>query len=199
MKAEYDFSRGKRGAVLSSRGKTRITIYLDDEIVKAFKAESERTGKGYQTLINESLAQHARVAEKPVTAAQMREILQEVLAHREGNSLQARPIASGDDAAREVRDAAPLKYKPEKAAAVSERITLHGEIQSILRAAGTKWMLPAEIADAVNRRGRYHRRDGTPVPASQINARVAKHHEIFECRPRRGGLQIGLRRDFRKE
>ena len=80
MKADYDFSRGKRGAVLSSRGKTRITIYLDDEIVKAFKAESERTGKGYQTLINESLAQHARVAEKPVTAAQVREILREVLA-----------------------------------------------------------------------------------------------------------------------
>ena len=80
MKAEYDFSRGKRGAVISTRGKTRITIYLDDEIVKAFKAESEKTGKGYQTLINEALARHAGVAEKPVTAAQMRKILREELA-----------------------------------------------------------------------------------------------------------------------
>lgn len=199
MKAEYDFSRGKRGAVLSSRGKTRITIYLDDEIVKAFKAESERTGKGYQTLINESLAQHARATEKPVTAAEVREILREVLAHREASAIQARPIVSGDDAAREVREATPPKYKPEKAEAVSKPITLHGEIQSILRDAGTKWMLPAEIADAVNRRGRYHRKDGTPVPASQISARVAKYREIFECRPQRGGQQIGLRRDFRKE
>jgi uncharacterized protein (DUF4415 family) len=80
MKAEYDFSRGKRGAVISTRGKTRITIYLDDEIVKAFKAESERTGKGYQTLINEALAQYTGVAEKPVTATQVRKILREELA-----------------------------------------------------------------------------------------------------------------------
>jgi BrnA antitoxin of type II toxin-antitoxin system len=93
MKAEYDFSRGKRGAVLSSQGKTRITIYLDDEIVKAFKAESERTGKGYQTLINESLAQHIGIAETPVTAAQLREILREELAFPKKTSLDSPPAA----------------------------------------------------------------------------------------------------------
>lgn len=31
MKKEYDFSKGKRGAVIKSRGKTRITIHLDNE------------------------------------------------------------------------------------------------------------------------------------------------------------------------
>lgn len=77
MKAEYDFSRGKRGAVLSSRGKTRITIYLDDAILERFKTESARTGKGYQTLINEALAQNG--AEPPVTASQVRKILREEL------------------------------------------------------------------------------------------------------------------------
>jgi len=41
--------------VIPQVGKTRITIYLDDAILKRFKAESERTGKGYQTLINEAL------------------------------------------------------------------------------------------------------------------------------------------------
>ena len=55
MKKEYDFSKGKRGAVIPQVGKTRITIYLDDAILKRFKAESERTGKGYQTLINDTL------------------------------------------------------------------------------------------------------------------------------------------------
>ena len=79
MKAEYDFSRGKRGAVLSSRGKTRITIYLDDAILERFKAESQRTGKGYQTLINEALALHVNSAEAPVTASQVREIVREEL------------------------------------------------------------------------------------------------------------------------
>lgn len=78
MKKEYDFSRGKRGAVLPPRGKTRITIYLDDEILQRFKAESERTGKGYQTLINEALAVSKQ--EPPLTAAQVRKILREELA-----------------------------------------------------------------------------------------------------------------------
>lgn len=45
MKPEYDFSRGNRDALISTRGKTRIAICLEDEIVKAFKAESERSGK----------------------------------------------------------------------------------------------------------------------------------------------------------
>ena len=71
MKPEYDFSRGKRGPALPARGKTRITIYLDDAIVARFKAESERTGKGYQTLINEALAQHTDANQPPVTAEQV--------------------------------------------------------------------------------------------------------------------------------
>jgi hypothetical protein len=45
MKRATDFSRGRRGAVLSTRGKTRITIYLDDEIIERFKALSEQTGE----------------------------------------------------------------------------------------------------------------------------------------------------------
>jgi uncharacterized protein (DUF4415 family) len=77
MKREYDFSHGKRGAVVATRGKTRITIYLDDEILKRFKAESERTGKGYQTLINEALALSKQ--EPPVTASQVRKIVREEL------------------------------------------------------------------------------------------------------------------------
>ena len=80
MKKEYDFSRGKRGAALPAVGKTRITIYLDDVILAKFKAESERTGKGYQTLINDVLAKHSSSAEQPVTATQVRNILREELA-----------------------------------------------------------------------------------------------------------------------
>jgi uncharacterized protein (DUF4415 family) len=81
MKKEYDFSRGKRGAVLSTAGKTRITIYLDNATLERFKAVSERTGKGYQTLINEALAQSVGTLERPVTAAEVRNIVREELAH----------------------------------------------------------------------------------------------------------------------
>lgn len=77
MKKEYNFSKGKRGAVIPQVGKTRITIYLDDAILKRFKAESERTGKGYQTLINDALNSYLGLTEKPLTAAMVRKIVRE--------------------------------------------------------------------------------------------------------------------------
>ncbi len=79
MKKEYDFSKGKRGAVISQAGKTRITIYLDDSILKRFKAESGRTGKGYQTLINDALRSYLGLTEKPLTADMVRRIVREEL------------------------------------------------------------------------------------------------------------------------
>jgi uncharacterized protein (DUF4415 family) len=80
MKKVYDFSKGKRGAVIPTNGKTRITIYMDDEIVKRFKAQSEKSGKGYQTLINEALKSFLGITEQPVTQALVRKIVREELA-----------------------------------------------------------------------------------------------------------------------
>ena len=80
MKKEYDFSKAKRGAVIRETGKTRITIYLDDTIVRRFKAESEKTGKGYQTLINEALNAYLGVSEKALTPELVRKIVREELA-----------------------------------------------------------------------------------------------------------------------
>ena len=79
MKKEYDFAKGKRGAVIHQAGKTRITIYLDDAILKRFKAESERTGKGYQTLINNALNSYLGLTDKPLTAEMVRKIVREEL------------------------------------------------------------------------------------------------------------------------
>lgn len=55
MRMKYDFSRGKRGAVIPSPGKTRITIALDDDVIEAFRAKAEAAGRGYQAMINEAL------------------------------------------------------------------------------------------------------------------------------------------------
>lgn len=62
MKKEYDFSKGKRGAVIAApKGKTRITIRLDDEILEWFRRQAHEAGGGnYQTLINEALRQYIR-------------------------------------------------------------------------------------------------------------------------------------------
>jgi uncharacterized protein (DUF4415 family) len=80
MKKAYDFSKGKRGAVLPTTGKTRITIYVDEAIIKSFKAESEKTGKGYQTLINEALKSYLGLTAQPVTPELVRKIVREELA-----------------------------------------------------------------------------------------------------------------------
>ncbi len=55
MKDEYDFSQGKRGAVASNKGKTRITIMLDDAVIEAARGVAESEGYGYQTVINNTL------------------------------------------------------------------------------------------------------------------------------------------------
>ena len=80
MKKVYDFSKGKRGAVIPATGKTRITIYMNDAILMRFKAQSEKTGKGYQTLINEALQSYLGLTAQPVTQELVRKIVREELA-----------------------------------------------------------------------------------------------------------------------
>lgn len=58
MKDEYDFSAAKRGVVASIKGKTRITIMLDDVVIKAAREMAESAGMGYQTIINNILRQN---------------------------------------------------------------------------------------------------------------------------------------------
>ncbi|MGD7034053.1 BrnA antitoxin family protein [Methylotuvimicrobium buryatense] len=55
MKDEYVFTVGKREAVVEQSGKNRITMFLDDDILAVFRERAAQTGKGYQTLINETL------------------------------------------------------------------------------------------------------------------------------------------------
>ena len=80
----------------------------------------------------------------------------------------------------------PWEWKP-------GQVALHMEMQEVLRDKGNKWMTSAEIAAAVNKRDRYHRRDETQVPDSQIAARARKYEQMFECRSGNIELQIRLR------
>ncbi len=60
MKEEYDFSKGKRGAIVPTpAGKTRITIRLDNDIIEWFRSQVESKGGGnYQTMINSALGEY---------------------------------------------------------------------------------------------------------------------------------------------
>ena len=57
MNKEYNFSKGKRGPVIKTpKGKTRITIRIDEDIIEWFRKQVQASGGGnYQTLINMAL------------------------------------------------------------------------------------------------------------------------------------------------
>ena len=79
MKREYDFRKGKRGQVVKQKGKTRITIYLDDDVLEEFRARADAAGYGYQTMINEALRQYLNKSEKQMTESALRQVIREEL------------------------------------------------------------------------------------------------------------------------
>ncbi len=79
MRKEYDFSQGQRGPVLRQRGKTRITIYLDDQVLAAFRERADRAGSGYQTMINQALREYLGQAATPLDEETLRKVLREEL------------------------------------------------------------------------------------------------------------------------
>ena len=79
MRKEYDFSKGKRGAVIPSPGKTRITIMLDDDIIELFRQKAEAAGSGYQTEINRVLREYLVSGGQPITLDALRQVIREEL------------------------------------------------------------------------------------------------------------------------
>ena len=81
MKREYKFRKGKRGAVAPTpRGKTRITIRLDDDVLAWFRRQVEEAGGGnYQRLINDALREHMARVQEPLEETLRRVIREEIL------------------------------------------------------------------------------------------------------------------------
>ena len=82
MKKEYDFSRGKRGAVLPvPPGKTRITIRIDDDLLDWFHRRVDEAGGGnYQTLMNQALREYVSRDSEHLEST-VRRVVREELAH----------------------------------------------------------------------------------------------------------------------
>lgn len=82
MKAKYDFSKGKRGAVLPPTGKkVRITIRLDRDIVDWFRAKVEEQGGGnYQSMLNDALRKHVEHQDQPLEEILRRVVREELRA-----------------------------------------------------------------------------------------------------------------------
>jgi uncharacterized protein (DUF4415 family) len=79
MKEDYDFHQGKRGAVIPQPGKTRITIYVDNDVLEMFRQRAENSGTGYQTIMNQALRDYLAQSSLPVDESTLRRVLREEL------------------------------------------------------------------------------------------------------------------------
>ena len=100
MRAEYDFRKGERGALIPAKGKTRITIYIDEAVLEEFRARAEKAGTGYQTMMNDALKAYlASGRQGPVTESVLRRVIREELpelsrsAQRSGGRAGRRRVA----------------------------------------------------------------------------------------------------------
>ncbi len=82
MKREYDFSKGKRGAVVTvPPGKIRVTIRLDADIVDWFRDQVEKAGGGnYQSMMNLALRDFVNRSPEPLEKILRRVIREELRA-----------------------------------------------------------------------------------------------------------------------
>ncbi len=80
MKAKYDFSKGKRGAVLPPSGnKVRITIRLDRDIIDWFRSKVEEQGGGsYQAMLNDALRKYIENKEQSLEETLRRVVREEL-------------------------------------------------------------------------------------------------------------------------
>jgi uncharacterized protein (DUF4415 family) len=82
MRANYDFSKGRRGAVLPVSGnKVRITIRLDKDVIQWFRSQVEAAGGGnYQTLLNDALREYIARRVEPLEKVLRRVVREELRA-----------------------------------------------------------------------------------------------------------------------
>ncbi len=85
MRKEYEFSKAKRGsAVRLPKGKTRITIRIDDDVLAWFKQQVHKSGGGnYQSLMNIALREHIQNSDEPLEET-LRRVLREELRSASG-------------------------------------------------------------------------------------------------------------------
>ena len=73
--------------------------------------------------------------------------------------------------------------------------TLHEAMKLVLTPAGEEGLPGRQLADAINRRGLYHRRDGASLQANQVYTRAHRYPKMFE----KLGGRIRLRGESKAE
>lgn len=86
MRKQYDFSKATRGPVVTrGKGKTRITIRLDDDVLEWFREQVHTAGGGnYQTSINDALRTFMQERTRPIETV-LRRVVREELRRAQGS------------------------------------------------------------------------------------------------------------------
>ena len=79
MREHYDFSQGKRGAIVKTN-KERITIRLDPDIIEWFR-DQVKGGGNYQSLMNDALREYIQRQDSSLEETLRRVIREELKAH----------------------------------------------------------------------------------------------------------------------
>ena len=89
---DIDFSKAQSGAVIpNERGKTKISIRIDNAVIDYFRTQVERAGTGnYQTLMNDALL--AFIQQRSVIDA-VRQVVREELSTPRSKPRQTRARA----------------------------------------------------------------------------------------------------------
>jgi hypothetical protein len=80
MRKEYDFSKARRNPYApAAKGKTRITIRIDDDVLAWFRQQVNEMGGGnYQSLINQALRRSMGASSETLEAVVRRVVRQEL-------------------------------------------------------------------------------------------------------------------------
>ena len=62
---------------MPQKGKTRISIFIDNAVLDEFRQRAEKAGTGYQTMMNDALRKYLSEADHPVTEKTLREVLRQ--------------------------------------------------------------------------------------------------------------------------
>src|SRR2546422_10712255 len=77
MRAEYYYYQGTRCEVTTQKGQTRISIFIDNHVLDEFRARAQKSGTGYQTMMNDALRKYLSETDQPVTEKTLRQVLRQ--------------------------------------------------------------------------------------------------------------------------
>lgn len=116
-----------------------------------------------------------------IAADRRNEIESDLALARQARELASRELEEADRRVTMLESILAMSGHPSvtEPADTTEKVTLHEAMRKVLQTAPGRRMLAAEIATHIDRLGLYKMRDGRPVEAQQIHARVGHYPAMF--------------------